>query len=286
MLSVSAWKRCALLHVNGFTYGPLTPLLAYFMSFLGSVIGLQSASRARAAAGASRVRWLTMGSLALGGTAIWVMHFIAMLGFTVPGAELRYDPVLTIASLVVAIAVTAVGLTLVVTRDGSTQALLLGGFITGTGVAGMHYLGMAALHMEPQKQYDLGTVAASEVIAVVGATAALWFAMRVRGLPAVIGAAIIMGAAITGMHYTGMEALHLSAATATDTTGWVAGMPTAAQNAPSGMSASELLTPLVVGISIATTVMLLIVAMAPTERELREEQRAIELAMALRERTY
>jgi len=73
MLSVSAWKRCALLHVNGFTYGPLTPLLAYFMAFLGSVIGLQSASRARAAAGASRVRWLTMGSLALGGTAIWVM---------------------------------------------------------------------------------------------------------------------------------------------------------------------------------------------------------------------
>jgi len=64
MLSVSAWKRCALLHVNGFTYGPLTPLLAYFMAFLGSAIGLQSASRARAAAGASRVRWLTMASLA------------------------------------------------------------------------------------------------------------------------------------------------------------------------------------------------------------------------------
>lgn len=286
MLSVSAWKRCALLHVNGFTYGPLTPLLGYFMSFLGSAIGLQSASRARAAVGASRVRWLAMAALALGGTAVWVMHFIAMLGFTVPGAQIRYDPLLTIASLVAAIAVTAVGLTVVVTRDGSTGALLLGGLITGSGVAGMHYLGMAALHMEPQKNYDIWVVAASEAIAVAGATAALWFAMRVSGLPAVIGAAIILGAAITGMHYTGMEALQLSAATATDTTGWVAGMPTAAQSAPGGMSASELLTPLVVGISITTTIMLLVVAMAPTERELREEQRAIELAAALRERTY
>ena len=275
------------MHVNGFTYGPLTPLLAYFMSFLGSVIALQSASRARVAGGTSRVRWLAMASLAFGGTAIWVMHFIAMLGFTVPGAEIRYDPLLTVASLVLAVAISAAGLTLAVTGDGSARSLLPAGFITGSGVAGMHYLGMAALHMEPQMHYDVWVVAASEAVAVVAATAALWCAMRVRGLPAVLGAAVIMGAAVTGMHYTGMEALHLSAAATTDTTGWMAAMPVAAQNTPAGMSASELLTPLVVGISITTTLMLLVVAMAPTERELREEQRALELATALRERgTY
>jgi hypothetical protein len=55
---------------------------------------------------------------------------------------------------------------------------------------------------------------------------------------------------------------------------------------PAGISASELLTPLVLGISVATTVMLLVVAMAPTERELREEQRTAGLAQALRERSY
>lgn len=274
------------MHVNGFTYGPLTPLLAYFMSFLGSAIALQSASRTRAADGVSRVRWLSMAALALGGTAIWVMHFIAMLGFTVPGVQLSYDPVLTVASLVVAIAIAGAGLTLVVQHDGSTRALVLGGFITGSGVAGMHYLGMAALHMAPQMHFTIWVVAASEVVAVLGATAALWFAFRVRGLPATIGAAIVMAAAITGMHYTGMAALHLTASAATDPSGWAAGMPIAAQDAPTGMSASELLTPLVIGISITTTLMLLVVAMAPTERELQEERRAVELATALRERSY
>lgn len=286
MLSVRAWKRCALLHVNGFTYGPLTPLLAYFMSFLGSVIGLQSASRARVATGSSRYRWLAMASLSLGGTAIWVMHFIAMLGFTVPGTEIRYDPVLTIASLVAAVAIVAAGLAVVVRHDGSARALLLGGFITGSGVAGMHYLGMAAMHMTPRVRYDVLLIAASEAVAVLAATAALWFALRVRGLAATIGAAIIMGVAVTGMHYTGMAAVHLTATAAMDSTGWTAGMPMTAEAAPAGMSASALPTPLVVGIGVTTTIMLLVVAMAPTERELRDEQRAVELAASLRERGY
>jgi NO-binding membrane sensor protein with MHYT domain len=227
-----------------------------------------------------------MGSLAMGGTAIWVMHFIAMLGFTVPGAEIRYDPLLTVASLCVAVAIAALGLTLAVVRDGKTGALLLAGFITGSGAAGMHYLGMAALHMAPRMHYDVRVIAASEVIAVLGATAALWFALRVRGLPATIGAAVIMGVAVTAMHYTGMAALHLTAvAAATDPTGAMAGMPISAQAIPAGMSASELLTPIVLGISVTTTILLLVVAMAPTERELSEEQRIAGLAQALRERS-
>ncbi|MEY9858794.1 NO-binding membrane sensor protein with MHYT domain [Catenulispora sp. GAS73] len=273
------------MHVNGFTYGPLTPLLAYFMAFLGSAIGLQSASRARVSAGGSQARWLAMAAIALGGTAIWVMHFIAILGFTVPGVEIRYDPVLTVTSLVAAIAFAAAGLTLVVRRDGDTKALLLGGFITGSGVTGMHYLGMAAMRMTPQVHYNVLVVAASEVVAVVAATAALWFALRVRGLPATIGAAIVMGVAVTGMHYTGMAAVHVTA-TAMDPTPWSAGMPIAAESVPTGMSASALLTPLVLGISVTTTILLLVVAMAPTERELQEERRAVELASSLRERSY
>lgn len=274
------------MHVNGFTYGPLTPLLAYFMAFLGSAIGLQSASRARVSTGGSQARWLAMAAIALGGAAIWVMHFIAVLGFTVPGVEIRYDPVLTVASLVAAIAFAAAGLTLVVRRDGSTKALLLGGFITGSGVTGMHYLGMAAMHMTPQIHYNVLVVAASEIVAVVAATAALWFALRVRGLPATIGAAIVMGVAVTGMHYTGMAAVHVTATAAMDPTPWSAGMPIAAESVPTGMSASALLTPLVLGISITTTILLLVVAMAPTERELQEERRAVELASSLRERSY
>ncbi|MEY9934708.1 NO-binding membrane sensor protein with MHYT domain [Catenulispora sp. GP43] len=268
------------MHVNGFTYGPLTPLLAFFMSFLGSVIGLQSASRARAATGGSRTRWLTMAALALGGTAIWVMQYIAILGFTVPGVEIRYDPVLTVAGLVAAIAAAAGGLTVVVRRETDNRSLLLGGLAIGSAVAGVNYLGMAALHMNAGKHYTVWLIAASEVVAVAASAGALWFALRVRGLPSTLGAAIVLGAAITGAHYLGMAALHLTSAAA------AASAFGSAPSAPSGMAASELLTPLVLGISIATTIMLLVVAMAPTERELREEQRAVELATALRERSY
>ncbi|GAA2044948.1 MHYT domain-containing protein [Catenulispora yoronensis] len=272
------------MHVNGFTYGPLTPLLAYFMSFLGSAIGLQSASRARVAVGSSRYRWLAMAALAIGGTAIWVMHFIAMLGFTVPGADIRYDPLLTVISLAVAVLIVAAGLALAVRRAGSANSLLLGGLITGSGVAGMHYLGMAAMHMAPSMHFDVKLVLASEVVAVAAATAALWFALNVRGLAATIGAAGIMGVAVTGMHYVGMAALHVTATAATDPAGWMPGMPVTAEAAGGGMSAAQLLTPLVIGISVTTTVMLLVVAMAPTEHELREEQRAAQMSLALRSR--
>jgi NO-binding membrane sensor protein with MHYT domain len=274
------------MHVNGFTYGPLTPLLAYFMSFLGSVISLQSASRARAVTGGSRFRWLAMAALSLGGTAIWVMHFIAMLGFTVPGAQIRYDPLLTLASLVAAIAIAGLGLTLAVVLDGRTGHLLLAGFLTGSGITGMHYLGMTALHMAPQKHYDVRVIAAAETIAVLAATAALWFALRVKGLPATLGGAVIMAAAVTAMHYTGMAGLHITETAANAATGWMPSMPTTAQGAPSGLPASALLTPLVVGISVTTTIMLLVVAMAPTERELEEEERIAGLAQSLRERSH
>ncbi|ACU76360.1 putative integral membrane sensor protein [Catenulispora acidiphila DSM 44928] len=269
------------MHVNGFTYGPLTPLLAFFMSFLGSMIGLQSASRARAAEGASRTRWLAMASVALGGTAIWVMQYIAILGFTVPGVEIRFDPVLTVGSLVAAIAVVALGLTVVVRRQADTRSLWLSGLVIGTGIAGVNCLGLVALHMAPGKHYTVWLIAASEAVAVAGSAAALWCALRVRGLASTVGAAVVLGAAVTGAHYLGIAALHLTGPAATDPSSL-----TTAPVAPAGMAASALLTPLVLGISIVTTVMLLVVAMAPTERELHEERRAVELAAALRERSY
>src|SRR5262249_41495496 len=156
--------------------------------------------------------------------------------------------------------------------------------ITGTGVAGMHFLGMAALHMAPKMHFDLKLVFASEVVAVAAATAALWFALHVRGLPATIGAAGIMGVAVTRMHYTGMAALPPTGDAANDPSGWMPGMPVTAATVTGGMSAAELLTPLVVGISVTTTILLLVVAMAPTERELREEQRAAQMSLALRSR--
>lgn len=276
------------MHVNGFTYGVLTPGLAYLMSCVGSVLGLQSMSRARAVTGWARNRWIVLGATSIGGTGIWVMHFVAMLGFTVTGLDIRYDVPLTVVSLVAAIVVVGVGLNIVVRGNGSLGVFLVGGLITGSGVAAMHYLGMSAMRMNAPTHYDVKVIVISEVIAVVAATAALWFTIHIRGAVATIGAALIMGIAVTGMHYTGMTALHVGmppltgnaqdVAIASQMPGMFAGPP------PAGMSAAGLLTPLVIGISISTVLILLVVAMAPTERELKEEAAMNDMVTAIRNR--
>ncbi|CAM5713286.1 NO-binding membrane sensor protein with MHYT domain OS=Streptomyces albaduncus OX=68172 GN=FHS32_003540 PE=4 SV=1 [Streptomyces griseoloalbus] len=92
-------------------------------------------------------------------------------------------------------------------HPGRVQALLLGGLTTGLGVAGMHYLGMAAVRLHGEVSYDPVRVALSVLIAVVAATAALWAALAIRSPAAVTVASLIMGAAVSSMHYTGMHAV-------------------------------------------------------------------------------
>jgi NO-binding membrane sensor protein with MHYT domain len=258
------------MYVNGFTYGVLTPGLAYLMSCVGSVLGLQSMARARATSGGARHRWVLLGAFSLGGTGIWVMHFTAMLGFTVSGVEIRYAVPMTLLSLLVAVVVVAAGLTIVVGGDGRAPVLLFGGVVTGLGVAAMHYLGMAAVKMSTATHYDVKMIGLSVLIAVAASTAALWATLNIRGVWATIGAALVMGVAVTGMHYTGMAALSVSSPSPGGIPGVV--MPgMAAMVQAGGVSANQLLTPLVIGISVSTALILLVVAMAPTERELREE---------------
>ncbi|WP_040708526.1 MHYT domain-containing protein, partial [Nocardia takedensis] len=124
-----------MLDIYHFSYGWLTPVLAYIMSFTGSLLGLQCVARARA--GEGRVVWLGLAALAIGGTGIWVMHFIAMLGFSIEDSEIRFDVPLTLLSALTAIVVVGIGLFIVVRPRPSTIALLSGGAITGLGVGGM-----------------------------------------------------------------------------------------------------------------------------------------------------
>src|SRR5262249_29178467 len=130
------------------------------------------------------------------GTGIWVMHFIAMLGYNITGIQITYDLTTTIISMIIAIVVVGVGLTMAVAGRGTARTLLGAGSITGAGVASMHYVGMAAMRMSADVQYQPLIVLASVVIAMVAATAALWAAMNIRGIFATIGAALIMGVAV------------------------------------------------------------------------------------------
>jgi NO-binding membrane sensor protein with MHYT domain len=244
--------------VHHFAYGPLTPAAAYVMSFIGSLLGLKCTARARASAGGTRAYWLALASLAIGGTGIWVMHFIAMLGFSVAHTEIRFDVPLTLLSCVTAIAVVAVGLFLVGFGGSGTPVVIAAGLITGAGVASMHYAGMKAMNMSAHIGYEPALVALSVVIALVAATVALWFSIRVTGMWATAGAAAIMGVAVCGMHYTGMAAMRVES-------------HHHGTGSPSGAGAIDFVLPLVVGVGVVATVLLLIIAMSPTEEDTRAE---------------
>jgi NO-binding membrane sensor protein with MHYT domain len=197
-------------HINHFTYGWLNPGLAYALSFLGSLLGLISTSRARSAATSKeRSRWLLLAAWAIGGTGIWVMHFMAMLGFSASEMPIRYDVPTTIASWITAIVVTGIGLFIVGYGRPTALKIIVAGILTGLGVAGMHYTGMYAMRLAGHITYDRKTVIASVVIAVVAATVALWFTVTLRKGLAITIAAAIMGVAVNGMHYTGMFAMHV-----------------------------------------------------------------------------
>ncbi|MFE5582647.1 MHYT domain-containing protein [Kitasatospora sp. NPDC056531] len=188
-------------------HGWVTPAVSYFVACLGAFVALRSARWALISTGRSRVVWLLFASTSLG-AGIWSMHFIAMLGFSVSGVEISYQPGLTVLSLLVAVAVVGIGLfTVGYWRSRPVLSLLIGGLTTGLGVAAMHYLGMAAMVLPGHLGYDHLTVAGSIAIAVVAATAALWAALNIRGTLAVLAAAPVMGVAVCAMHYTGMAAL-------------------------------------------------------------------------------
>ncbi len=204
----------ASVQVDYFSYGPLTVVLSYTLSALGSFLGLVCTARARNLADRGRrARWLLLGAWAIGGTGIWTMHFMAMIGFGVADYQIRYDPVLTLASLLTAIVVVAIGLFIVGFGRPTAIKILAAGLFTGVGVAAMHYTGMAAMRMPADVTYELSYVAVSVLIAVVAATVALWFTVTVRRGMAIFVAALIMGVAVNGMHYTAMYGLRLSTGT-------------------------------------------------------------------------
>jgi len=189
-----------------FSYGLLTPIVSYLMACTGAAVGLRCTVRALNATGSTRRNWLLMGATAIG-SGIWTMHFIAMLGFGITGSAVRYDVPLTLLSLVVAIAVVGLGVFTVGYGRSTSRSLVIGGLAAGLGVATMHYTGMAAVQVNGSLGYNPALVALSVMIAVAAATAALWIVIRVQRFSGAMIAALVMGVAVSAMHYTAMAAL-------------------------------------------------------------------------------
>src|SRR3979490_590093 len=131
------------------------------------------------------------------------MPFVAILAFIKP-TPMSYDIGLTTLSLVVAMFVTGGGFYVISRQSGSPLRLVLSGIFMGLGIAAMHYTGMAAMRGHAELSYDLLFVALSLVIAIGASTVALWLAFRTNDLGQKLVAAVVMGVAISGMHYTAM----------------------------------------------------------------------------------
>ncbi|MFK0375873.1 putative bifunctional diguanylate cyclase/phosphodiesterase [Pandoraea sp. NPDC090278] len=173
-----------------------------------------------------RHAWLAVGATAMG-IGIWSMHFIGMLALSLSPSwspldskatlALGYDPAITAASLGIAIAISWAALWLVASERFTRWRLGCAGVTLGIGIAAMHYSGMAAMKMDPDISYDPLLFAASIAIAIAAATAALWIARTLRDgslryvMAKRVAAAIVMGLAITAMHYTGMSAATFAA---------------------------------------------------------------------------
>ncbi|MCX4999687.1 MHYT domain-containing protein [Streptomyces longwoodensis] len=239
-------------HLDHATFGWLTPVLSYAMACIGAALGLRCTVRALGATGRSRRNWLLTAASAIG-TGIWTMHFVAMLGFGVSGTDIRYDVPLTVLSLLVAMVVVCAGVFAVGYGRDRTRALLLGGLTTGLGVASMHYLGMAAVRLHGDITYDPVRVGLSVLIAVVAATAALWAALHTTSPVAVTVASLVMGAAVSSMHYTGMFAVSVRV-TPSGTT-----LP--------GATAMQFIFPLAVGLGSYLFLTSAFVALSPTSGE-------------------
>lgn len=227
---------------------------------LASYTALDMAGRVAQTQGHAARWWLLGGSVAMG-IGVWSMHFLGMLAFSLP-VPMGYDPFITLLSLLIAIASSAFALWMVCQQQLSWLRLSVGALLMGAGVCTMHYVGMAAMHMEPGIRYIPSLFVLSVVIAVVASGAALWIAFHLRLRSSKIkrlraGAAVVMGFAIAGMHYTGMAAAQFPKASVCSMAG-------------TGLSASAM-APMIIVFALAVLSLALIISMLDFRMQLRTE---------------
>ncbi len=189
-----------------YAYDWLLVGLSYLISVSGAYVGLRWSRRIRNQNGSIDTDRLICASVALGGGAVWSMHFIGMAAYRTP-VRLEFDLFMTVVSLLVVMVFAGAGLVLASRTTGNrVKNIAEGGVLTGLGVAVMHYTGMAAVHTNSTFEWDISIMAVSALIAIVVSIVALWLATTVKTRSQQIGAALVMGVAVCGMHYTGMTA--------------------------------------------------------------------------------
>ena len=192
-----------------YSYNYALVALSVLIAMFASYVALELAGRVTAAVDRTRAVWLLGGAVAMG-TGIWSMHYIGMLAFILP-VPVAYHWPTVLLSLAAAIVASAIALYVVSRQTMNAFRALAGSVLMGAGIAGMHYIGMAAMRLPAMCQFSSFLVVLSVVFAVLISLAALWITFHFRDEKAGSGwgktaGAVVMGAAIPVMHYTGMAA--------------------------------------------------------------------------------
>ncbi|UZH03637.1 EAL domain-containing protein [Pantoea anthophila] len=197
------------------SYDSFIVIVSILVAMLASFTALDMAGRVVHSTGKVALVWLFGGGFSMG-IGIWAMHFIGMLSMNMD-MVMSYNASLTALSAAIAVCASIFALWLVCHSDLPWPRLAGGALILGSGVVAMHYTGMAALMFSPGIVWQWGWVGLSVIIALAASGAALWLAFNLREGQTSrvtllrIGAAVVMGFAIAGMHYTGMMAAEFPA---------------------------------------------------------------------------
>jgi len=205
----SGQMNSSVLHIAG-VYDYRLVVLSVLIAMIAGGAALDLAGRVHSSRRAARVWWRGGGACAMG-LGIWAMHYIGMLAFKLP-IPVLYDWPLVLLSLLAAMAASWVSLFVVSRQTMRMPQALAGSVVMGSGIAGMHYIGMEAMRMPAMCHYSVGLVMVSIVLAMLSSFAALWIAFALRSHAGwgwrKIAAAITLGSAIPLMHYAGMAAVH------------------------------------------------------------------------------
>jgi PAS domain S-box-containing protein len=192
------------------SYNAALVAFSILIAILASYTALALSARVNAVHGRFRLAWLAGGSVAMG-IGIWSMHFVGMLAFRLP-VPITYDVPLWLMSMAVAVGASLLALWVASRPVVPVSARTAAGVLMGVAIAGMHYVGMAAMRIPGHIRYRPALVVASVAIAIGASMAALWLFLRFRADDCARGrqmkwwAAVVMGLAIAGMHYTAMAA--------------------------------------------------------------------------------
>jgi signal transduction histidine kinase len=196
-------------------YDVVLVLVSIAIAIMASYVALDLAGRLATRTGGIWWAWWLGGSVSMG-VGIWSMHFVGMLAFHLP-VPVRYDAFLVALSVIVAVAASALALYISSRAVVALSLVLVASLLMGGAINGMHYIGMAAMRLPGLITWRWSLVLASIAIAVSASFIALLFAFRLRRSRGVfrwprVWAAVLMGLAISGMHYTGMAAARFTPA--------------------------------------------------------------------------